>query len=131
MADVYHYFGSDLTVSSTGDLFMADGIDLSNQRIIRRLMTIDGEYIWHPEYGGALPLRVGGLNGALFEEDAGAGLDTVSAIVRSQMFLEEAVQRVPEPEIATSKILNGAFVSIKYTDALSGRGVSLDFDAVI
>lgn len=131
MADLSHFFGDDLSVSASGDLMTADGIDLTNQRVIRRLMTIDGEYIWHPEYGGSVPLRVGGVNGVTDDEEAGVGVSTVDAVVRVQMFLEAAVARVPEPNIKTQPILNGVAVGISYIDALTGKGVSLDFDAVI
>jgi hypothetical protein len=128
--DAAHWYGEDLALSASGDLLMADGVDLCNQRIVRRLMTTEGGYCWHPDYGGSVPLRVGGLNGALPDENA-LGLLSVNAVVRTQMFLEESVQQDPEPTVAISPINGGVFVSVQYIDALSGDNASLDFDVVL
>lgn len=130
MSDAAHWFGEDLQPSSTGDLMTARDVDQSNQRIVRRLMTIEEQYCWHPDYGASLPIRVGLPAGALADEDADNALDAVSGITRNQMYLEPAVAQVPEPEISVSPILNGAFMSIKYIDALSGDSETLDFEVL-
>ena len=118
MPDIAHWHGGDIGVDARGDILLADGIDLSNQRIVRRLMTNIGEYIWHLDYGASVPSRVGDV----------LDLDAVTAVILSQMFLEASVSRDPAPEIKVSEILNGVFVSIKYIDALTGRQVSLEFE---
>ena len=59
MPDVYHVFGSDLVVSANGDLLTADTVNLSQQRVLRRLLTNPNDYIWQPTYGAGLPQKVG------------------------------------------------------------------------
>lgn len=130
MADIAHWFGDDLQVSASGDIMVATDIDQSNQRIVRRLMTTEGEYCWHPDYGASLPIRVGEPAGALNGDNADNDLDAVRGVIRNQMYLERAVARSPEPTIAVSPILNGAFVSIQYIDGLSGDGETLDFEVL-
>lgn len=118
MPDMHHWWGNDLTPSPTGDLALVDGVDLGSQRVVRRLMTILGEYLWNPSYGGSLPLRVGDT------------LDTslIESVVRSQMALEARVAPEPEPIIRVSQLLNGVFVDIKYVDAETGLQTGLQFD---
>lgn len=118
--DAAHWWGDDLAVSPTGDIALADGIDLSNQRIVRRLMTVLGEYCWHNDYGASVPRRVG----------EPLDLTLVTSIIRSQIYFEESVSKEFDPEIEVVPILNGVFVSIRYVDALTGRQASLQFDTV-
>ncbi len=58
MADLNSPWGGDLQISATGDLALIDGLGRSEQRIIRRLFTNLGAYIWHPEYGASIPDRL-------------------------------------------------------------------------
>ena len=114
------WYGDDMHVSATGDIALADGIDLANQRIVRRLMTLVGGYIWSPNYGAGLPQRIGDV----------PTINQITSVIRWQMYLEASVQRIPEPIITVSPITSGVFVSIKYIDALTGLQASLQFDVV-
>lgn len=118
MPDIAHYFSSDLGLGATGGLQIADGSLQSQQRILRRLLTNPGDYIWEPEYGAGLPRLIG------------QKLDEVAlaALIRSQMYLEESVQQQPEPEIGVTPILNGVYVRIGYVEAESGRTQVLAFE---
>ena len=49
LADLNHYIGGDLSASNTGDLSSAPGLLRSQQRILRRLLTNPGDYIFHPD----------------------------------------------------------------------------------
>ena len=120
MPDADHWYGQDWKVSPTGDIAMTDGIPLANQRIVRRLMTIIKGYVWAPTYGGSVPARIGDI----------LVIDQVTAVVRSQMYLEASVSRLPEPTIRVTPITSGVFVSIQYVDALTGLQASLQFDVV-
>lgn len=80
-------------------------------------MTAQGEYIFHPNYGAGLPQRIG-----LIRDDR-----VIAAIIRSQIFLEAAVARSPNPVITVTSILNGVNVSIKYTDAFAQKAVTVTF----
>jgi phage baseplate assembly protein W len=118
MPDIAHFWGSDLQVSASGGLRLVDGLDLANQRIIRRLMTAPGAYIWHPTYGAGLPQQIGGtINEA-----------KIKSIITSQIYQEAVVAKSPAPKITITPFLNGVNVHIAYTMAVSGTQNILSFD---
>ncbi len=118
MPDIDHTIGGDLSISAAGDLLTADGLALSQQRVLRRLLTNPGDYLWHPEYGGGLPAKVGQT------EDVPA----ITAVIRSQMALEATVVQNPAPHVAVTDIPNGIAANIQYTEADSGLTSVLRFD---
>lgn len=118
MPDLAHEFGADLQAGPTGDLALADGAALGRQRVLRRLLTNPGDYIWHPTYGAGLARFVG----------QPASASRIRAVVRSQIFREAAVARSPEPVVEVRAGDDGrVFVSIRYADAYSGATQSLSF----
>lgn len=120
MPDVAQVWGEDLQVSATGDLALADGVTLGEQRVLRRLLTNPGDYIWDTAYGAGLPQRVGSL------------LDVTAIIsaIRSQLYQEDVVSRTPAPVISVAQGSDpGTFtVSIQYTDAQTGEQASVALD---
>ena len=122
LADLYHYFGTDLAPSNTGDLATATAIARGQQRVLRRLLTNPGDYIFQPEYGAGLARWIG----------ATADLAAMRVLIRGQMLLEPSVASQPEPEVTVLPIANqaggGFAVAIRYTDASSGEPVVLSFD---
>lgn len=118
LADIDHYWGADVNLSPTGDLARALRGLRSKQRVIRRLMTNPGDYIFHPDYGAGLPALVG----------SNATPDEIRALIRQQMKLEDSVAQVPEPDIAVSIITNGLAVSISYLTLPDRQPVPLSFD---
>ncbi|MEQ1694788.1 MAG: hypothetical protein ABL901_03010 [Hyphomicrobiaceae bacterium] len=118
MPDIDQWFGEPLKLSASGDLLLADGIHLANQRIVRRLMTVIGEYIWHPGYGASVPKRIG-------DELV---LPSLNAIIRHQMYLDAAVARDPEPTITISPIEGGVLCDIIYINALTTEQEQLSFE---
>jgi hypothetical protein len=52
-------WGGDLLVGPTGDIGVAPIQNEAEQRIIRRLLTNPGDYIWHLTYGAGLGAYVG------------------------------------------------------------------------
>ena len=54
MHDIAHQWGSDLLTSSVGDLASVSGPLLGQQRVLRRLLTNPGDYIWQLDYGAGL-----------------------------------------------------------------------------
>jgi len=119
MPDVGHYFGGDLQLSAVGDLLAVDGVLESNQRILRRLMTNAGDYIWQLTYGAGLPKRIGST----------IDISEMNSLIASQMFLEQSVVQNPAPQINTTPISNGLEVDITYVEQDSGSPVNLNFDA--
>lgn len=118
MTDIYHYLGSDIGLSSTGDLLAVDGTEEGKQRVLRRLLTNSGDYIWHPEYGAGLPQMIGD----------NVDIDKITAIIDGQMRLEAVVSQSPAPIIDVSPTSTGVFCSIQYNDAISTQAVSLSFN---
>jgi hypothetical protein len=117
MADVGHYFGSDLQLGATGDLLAADSLLESTQRVLRRLLTNQGDYIWEPNYGAGLP----GLVGDPIDEPE------MDSLIRSQMYLEQSVVQNPAPQITTNAIPSGFDVQIQYVEADSSQPATLSF----
>ncbi len=122
LSDLYHYFGTDLSPSNTGDLLTVTAITRGQQRVLRRLLTNPGDYIFQPEYGAGLARWIG----------ATADLAAMRALIRAQMLLEPSVAATPEPDVSVLAVANqaggGFAVAISYTDAPSGEPVVLSFD---
>ena len=116
-ADLAHWFGQDGNVSASGDLMTVDGISKGQQRILRRLLTNPGDYIWEPGYGAGLASKIG----QSFDGNA------CEALIKSQIFLERCVARTPVPDIAVTQLINGLYVEIEYTDSDTGQRVPLSF----
>lgn len=118
MIDINHYIGGDLIASTSGDYGKVDGTLKGQQRVVRRLCTNPGDYIWHPTYGAGLGMKVGGNFDA----------DEIDALIRSQIALETSVAKYPAPVIETKPIPNGIFVRIAYSDAISQTPQTLQFN---
>lgn len=125
MADLFHWFGSDLDTSETGDLRPVYTVEQGQQRIVRRLLTnpregeLPADYIWHQDYGAGLRRRIGEV----------LDVPKLTSLVRSQIFLEDVVARTPDPVITVQDLGNGGVhVRIQYTDVPTKRPVSLAFN---
>ena len=118
MPDLNHLWGQNLAISATGDIAIVDGDAMTTQRILRRLMTAQGDYIWNLNYGGGVPGRVGNV----------ADIPLISSVIRSQIALEAAVARSPAPVITVTPILNGISVYIKFWSASTGQEKTLSFN---
>jgi phage baseplate assembly protein W len=121
MPDLFQQWGSDFAISPTGDLGTASGTVLGQQRVLRRLLTNPGEYIWQPEYGAGLSRFIG----------QPAAVLQIQAAIRSQIFKETVVARSPEPVIDIDLgpgASNGTvYVHVRYVDAPSGETQTLSF----
>lgn len=118
MFDINHYIGGDISTGNTGDLAKIDGTVKGQQRVLRRLLTNPGDYIWHTNYGGGLGQKVG----------TNATLDEIDAVIRGQMALEAAVAKNPPALITLTPINNGLAVHIQYSDAVSKTPQILSFN---
>lgn len=115
--DLAHWYGNDLNASAGGDLLTVDGIDKNKQRLLRRLLTNSGSYIWETAYGAGLAGKVGQPFSAA----------SCQALVKSQMFLESFVARDPAPVVTVTQLTNGLWVSILYYDNSTSQMVPLSF----
>ncbi len=121
MFDLSHQWGGDLSIGSTGDFALVSGTTFGQQRVLRRLMTNPGDYIWQPDYGAGLAQFIGQPGNAA----------QIQAVIRSQIFKETAVARTPEPEINVqfnpTDGTGTVYVQIRYVDAPSGQTELLSF----
>jgi phage baseplate assembly protein W len=116
--DLLHQFGSDLATSPAGDLATVDVPLLTVQRVLRRLLTNPGAYIWHPGYGAGLPRFVGRT----------INVAAIIGVVRGQLFQEAGVARTPEPSIEVAADTGGSvFLTIQYVDAATQKPSVLGF----
>lgn len=124
LQDIDHEWGQDIALSNTGDLALVSGTKRGQQRILRRLMTNRGDYLFQENYGAGVLAAIGST------EDSGSIVGTV----RAQVLLEDSVAPTPPP---VTKIQNapGAAdgsslaVSIAYTDQPSNAPTVLAFIA--
>jgi phage baseplate assembly protein W len=121
MADAFHQWGSDLVLGPTGDVATISGPLLGQQRVLRRLLTSPGDYIWQLDYGAGLARFIGQPANPL----------QIAAVIRSQIFKEPTVARTPEPVIDVQIEPNGAsgavYVYIRYVCVQNGQTQVLSF----
>jgi hypothetical protein len=118
MNDAFLTWGSDLQVNATGDIALASDLDLSQQRILRRLLTNLQDYIWQPDYGA-------GLGGFVGQPASGP---IIEATIRNQMLLESTVLRAPPPTVSVLVQPNSqVFADIAYVESTSSNLQYLSF----
>jgi hypothetical protein len=124
--EIYQDFGNDLVVTPTGDLQTADGITLSNQRIIRRLLTTPisvanpPDYLQNPTYGAGLPQFIGRINTTQTYNE-------IKGLITSQMYQETTVAQTPPPDIQLSGLPNQLIGTITYTYAVTNQQAVINF----
>ncbi len=118
MYDAALLWNSDLSSDATGDISLAAGTALGQQRVLRRLLTNPGDYVWQPAYGAGLGRFVGD----------NADPQAIQSAIRSQIFQESCVATSPAPSIDVQPAGNGSiYVNLLYVDAMSGSTQVLSF----
>ncbi len=118
MQDAALLWGQDIGANSVGDIALASGTVLGQQRVLRRLLTNPGDYVWDTAYGAGLAQFVG----------TPCNVASIRATIRSQIFKEVCVARLPEPVIDVTSASNGSvYVQIRYVDSASGTTQLLSF----
>jgi phage baseplate assembly protein W len=119
MSDAGLSWNTDLSISSTGDIALCSGSALGQQRVLRRLLTNPGDYIWHTDYGAGLAQLIG----------RPSTTTAIKSLVRAQIFREACVARLPEPAIDVQSTTGGLlYVNIRYVDSTSGTTQLLAFE---
>ncbi len=112
-------------IGSTGDIGTVAGPLLGQQRVLRRLLTNPGDYIWQLDYGAGLARFIG----------QPISPSQIRAVIRSQIFKETAVARQPEPiidvQIAPGGGAGTVYVYIRYVDAESSGTQVISFSVSI
>jgi hypothetical protein len=94
----------------------SDGSDLGKERILRRLLTNPGEYIWHGQYGAGLASFLGQTSSA----------QKIASVARGQIFKEASVAKTPSPSVSVAKNTDGGVIlTIQYTDQETQTAVLL------
>jgi hypothetical protein len=122
ISDVSQFWGNDLSLSNTQDLALVSGTLEGQQRILRRLLTNPGDYLFQPDYGAGLPAYIGKT----------ADVAKITALITSQILLESVVAKTPAPVItvanaAGSSDASALAITISYTDAPTGSPQVLSF----
>jgi hypothetical protein len=111
MADISHWYGSDLTLTSTGDIALASGLTLGQQKVSRDIITNPGDLIHHLDVGAGAAKMVG----------MPFNLDTVTALILAQMKQESYVSQIYPVTVEGTDYNNGTVsVIVSYVDAQSG-----------
>lgn len=119
--DIYNNFGEDLLYSPKDDLQTVSDLMRSEQRVLRRLLTNSGDYVWHTDYGAGLPSFVG-------QSLSNDNFDEIKSLITSQIFLEPSVAQNPAPVIKLQTIQGGLFVQINYTESSTQQSLVIQFD---
>ena len=114
--DLNHLIGTDLLLDNTGDLALVVNPTEGQQRVLRRLLTNPGDYLWHLNYGAGLARFIGKPMNEM----------AIGGTIKQQMKLEQAVVQSPPPAINIQYSKIGEVVaSIQYIDADSNLTSSL------
>ncbi|MGM3277893.1 phage tail protein [Ralstonia sp. 24A2] len=116
--DLNHWVGDDIAVSPTGDLGLASADLRTQQRIVRRLVTNQGDYLFHTDYGAGLTQRIGQT----------LDIAALRGLIRTQTALEAGVAQTPEPQVDVTAITGGVSVRILYSSSITREPVSLQFN---
>lgn len=103
--------GGDLVLDAGNGLATVTADDWVRQRVLRRLLTNPGDYIWDVSYGGGLRSQIGNVIAA----------GQIAASIRRQLQLEAAIATSPAPQVSVSDSGNGTIdTTITYADAADG-----------
>jgi hypothetical protein len=114
-------WGGDLSVGPSGDIAVSPIQLETQQRIVRRLLTNPGNYIWHTSYGAGL----GGYVGVPYSSN------TIENTILDQLLNEHLVVTSPPPSVEISQSSGGVFsttsVTIQYqvVGMFTGSSVTL------
>jgi hypothetical protein len=112
MTDLALTFGGDLQFAPGGDILLVSGSGLTEQRVLRRLLTNKGDYIWHLNYGGGLSQVIGQPGEAA----------TIAGVVRSQLFQETRVAAIPAPQVSITSDQGGTVgMTLQYVDGITRK----------
>jgi hypothetical protein len=121
--EIYHYYGNDLLLDTNGDLLSASGPILTQQSLLRRLITAAPNYKWEQTYGAGIGSNVGlALSAQRF--------NTIKATIISQVYLEDTIAKTPAPTITIKQTgINTINCTILYYDAITNQPFVLSFNA--
>lgn len=121
MTDISHIAGQDLEINNQGGLETTSGATEGQQRVLRRLLTNAGSYLWHLPYGAGLPSYLG----------TPVVIQSLQAVIIAQMKLEKAVVQSPPPVVTVGyDTSNTVIANISYIDASSNLTSALTIPVI-
>jgi hypothetical protein len=118
MVDASLIWAEDLTVSATGDIGTVSEPQLTEQRVLRRLLTNTQDYLWQPTYGAGLAAFVG----------TPCDPAAIEAVIRGQLQDEQSVVQTPEPSVLVDSDNNGnVLATLRYVDSTAATSTTLTF----
>lgn len=121
MIAIFSEWAADLSFGPTGDLEVSDAAAEATQRVVRRLMTNPGDYIWQTGYGAGLGKRVGQPYSSLELENS----------IRRQLLLETAIAATPAPVVLTETSRENEATQVLATIGFHVMGHALPVTATI
>jgi hypothetical protein len=113
-------WGGDLSIGPRGDINVTSIQTNVQQRLVRRLLTNPGDYIWHTNYGAGLGSFVG----------KPYSLGNIESVVLSQLELEPLVAVTTAPTVLINQSETGPSATISVTVQYRVAGSSTE-DAVV
>jgi hypothetical protein len=113
-------WGGDLSVGSGGDINATPVQANVQQRVVRRLLTNPGDYIWHTDYGAGL----GGYVGKPYSPG------NIEGLILNQLQLESLVAATPAPTVEINQSAAGPSSTTSVSVQYQIVGTSTD-DAVV
>lgn len=121
---INHTWGSDVTLSATGDLALVSGDEAVLQRLLRLLMTnsaitgeVEGDYPAQQSYGASIRRQVGQTR----------DLQAIESAVMAQLMADADVAPTPQPTVTVRPFSGGVQCSLKFTSAATGTRQILEF----
>ena len=112
-------WGGDLSAGPGGDINATPVQANIHQRLVRRLLTNPGDYIWHTNYGAGLGAYVG--------RPTSAG--RIKSAILNQIQFEPLVAETPAPAVQFNQSATGTFatdaVTVQYQVAGTSAGNSV------
>jgi hypothetical protein len=114
-------WGADLSVGPSGDINVTIVQANVQQRVVRRLLTNPGDYIWHTNYGAGL----GGYVGKPYSPG------NIDGAILNQLQLEPLVAATPAPTVQINQSTTGPSATISVTVQYQVAGTSAENSVVL
>lgn len=122
--DVFHIIGNDLVLDADNDLALVSGVDETNQRLLRRLLTLQKSYMWHINFGASVPKYIG-------EPLSLEVVNQLKSDIKAAIFEDDSVAKSPAPEIKFETLLTGFSCSITYHNLDADKLQTLSFEVTV
>lgn len=109
-------WSGDLSVGPSGDINTSPIQANVHQRLVRRLLTNPGDYIWHTDYGAGL----GGYVGQPYSPG------NIESAILNQLQLEPLVAATPTPTVQIGQSAAGPFETTSVTVQYQVAGTSTE-----